>query len=230
MKKEKSTVAAEAKANLTSLGPGITKLEGDGGDLGSPPPIKQEPEGPPSVKTNSVNGENNCDTSTPATPTGAGGTEGAPGTPSSLEDMKPPGSTGAPTNPTNCASNGTQPPPATGIKSETESFLDTFDSKDGGEFPSVLRYIAGKHISSSLSGQFWAGGVGRAGGLPAQSHCCVISCTLQHSNLRHQTTKQQFDNYHQFIVLIFIRLLQTKIMTFSTLTFAFSNCSAHKAN
>merc|ERR1719195_108149 len=45
--------------------------------------------------------------------------------------MKPPGSTGAPTNPTNCASNGTQPPPATGIKSETESFLDTFDSKDG---------------------------------------------------------------------------------------------------
>ena len=39
MKKEKSTVAAEAKANLTSLGPGITKLEGDGGDLGSPPPI-----------------------------------------------------------------------------------------------------------------------------------------------------------------------------------------------
>ena len=160
MKKEKSTVAAEAKANLTSLGPGITKLEGDGGDLGSPPPIKQEPEGPPSVKTNSVNGENNCDTSTPATPTGAGGTEGAPATPSSLEDMKPPGSTGAPTNPTNCASNGTQPPPATGIKSETESFLDTFDSKDGGEFPSVLRYIAGKHISSSLSGQFWAGGEG----------------------------------------------------------------------
>ena len=80
-------MAAEAKANLTSLGPGITKLEGDGGDLGSPPPIKQEPEGPPSVKTNSVNGENNCDTSTPATPTGAGGTEGAPATP--LQPLSP---------------------------------------------------------------------------------------------------------------------------------------------
>ena len=141
MKKEKSTVAAEAKASLTSLGPGLTKLEGEGGDLASPPPIKQEPDGPPSVKTSSVNGENNCDTSTPPTPTGPGGTEGAPATPSSLEDMKPPGSN-PPTNPTNCA-NGTQPPPATGIKSETESFLDTFDSKDGGEFfglGQVLRY------------------------------------------------------------------------------------------
>ena len=188
MKKEKSTVAAEAKANLTSLGPGITKLEGDGGDLGSPPPIKQEPEGPPSVKTNSVNGENNCDTSTPATPTGAGGTEGAPATPSSLEDMKPPGSTGAPTNSTNCASNGTQPPPATGIKSETESFLDTFDSKDGGEFPSVLRYIAGKH-SSSLSGQFWAGGVGwwPAGSISLLCHL-LHTATQQPKTPNHKAT------------------------------------------
>ena len=156
MKKEKSTVAAEAKASLTSLGPGLTKLEGEGGDLGSPPPIKQEPDGPPSVKTSSVNGENNCDTSTPPTPTGPGGTEGAPATPSSLEDMKPPGSN-PPTNPTNCA-NGTQPPPATGIKSETESFLDTFDSKDGGEFLNRTSVrVQGKQCLE-LSGQNWEGG------------------------------------------------------------------------
>ena len=161
MKKEKSTVAAEAKASLTSLGPGLTKLEGEGGDLASPPPIKQEPDGPPSVKTSSVNGENNCDTSTPPTPTGPGGTEGAPATPSSLEDMKPPGSN-PPTNPTNCA-NGTQPPPATGIKSETESFLDTFDSKDGGEFLNVRTSVRveGKQCLE-LSGQIWAGPGGRS--------------------------------------------------------------------
>ena len=174
MKKEKSTVAAEAKASLTSLGPGLTKLEGEGGDLASPPPIKQEPDGPPSVKTSSVNGENNCDTSMPPTPTGAGGTEGAPATPSSLEDMKPPGSVPPTTNPTNCA-NGTQPTPATGIKSETESFLDTFDSKDGGEFfycTSVK--VQGKQCFE-LSGQFWAAGVtGSIPCHPSRGHSSLL--------------------------------------------------------
>lgn len=127
MKKEKSSVAAEAKASLASLGPGLTKLEGEGADLASPPPIKADPDRPPSVKNNSVNGENNCDISQPPTPTGGGGLEGAPATPSSMEDTKVTGgpqSQGPPAN-------GTQT--QGGIKSETDSFLDSFDSKDGGK-------------------------------------------------------------------------------------------------
>jgi len=136
MKKEKSAVAVEAKATLASLGPGLTKLEAEA-DLPSPPPIKSDPDGPPSVKTNSVNGENNCDTSTPPTPTGAGGgtAEGAPATPSSLEDMKPLGGPPSQGPPSNC-NNGAS------IKSEADSFLDTFaDSKDGGGWKALLSQL-----------------------------------------------------------------------------------------
>ena len=113
----------QAKASL-----GVVKDEpGSGGQ--SPPSIKSDPDAPPTVNgENNVGGgaNNNCDNSggTPPTP----GTEAAErdaSTPSSLgEDKKPviPGSG----PPSNCnTGNGL-------IKSETD-FLDTFDSKDGGE-------------------------------------------------------------------------------------------------
>ena len=148
MKKEKSSVAAEAKAaSLSSLGPGMTKLDSvEGGDLPSPPPIKSDPDGPPSVKTNSVNGENNCDTSMPPTPTGVG--EGGPATPSSLDDMKPPAPGGPHSQgpPSNCNNGGA-------IKSETDSFLDTFDSKDGGKSPPVCPSVSSDSGGKLLFGK-----------------------------------------------------------------------------
>ena len=134
MKKEKSSVspASQAKSGLSiSAVNNVNKTlegEGVGGGGPSPPPIKSDPDAPQNPL---VNGENNCDNSTPGTPTGVGQGEGEGrdrdrDTPSSLEDKKTVGGGSGP--PSNCnTGNGV-------IKSETDNFLDTFDTKDGGEF------------------------------------------------------------------------------------------------
>ena len=117
---------AQTKASL-----GIN-LKDEPGSVGqSPPSIKSDPDAPPIVNgENNVSGggaATNCDNpgGTPPTPGPEAGDRDA-ATPSSLaEDKKPviPGSG----PPSNCnTGNGL-------IKSETD-FLDTFDSKDGGEF------------------------------------------------------------------------------------------------
>ena len=138
MKKEKNSVspASQAKSGLSiSVVNNVTKtMDGEGGGGGtSPPPIKSDPDAPQNPL---VNGENNCDNSTPGTPTGGGGGQGETegrerdgDTPSSLEDKKPvlSGSGGGSGPPSNCnTGNGV-------IKSETDTFLDTFDTKEGGE-------------------------------------------------------------------------------------------------
>lgn len=136
MKKEKGSAspASQAKSGLSiSVVNNVNKpMEGEGGGGTSPPPIKSDPDAPQNPL---VNGENNCDNSTPGTPTGGGGGQGeAEGrdrdTPSSLDEKKPVISGGGGSGsgpPSNCTTgNGV-------IKSETDSFLDTFDTKDGGK-------------------------------------------------------------------------------------------------
>jgi len=137
MKKEKNSVspASQAKSGLSiSVVNNVNKLlEGEGGGGHSPPPIKSDPDAPQNPLVNGENNvnSNNCDNSTPGTPTGGGqGEEGRDrdrDTPSSLEEKKPvlSGSGGGSGPPSNCnPGNGV-------IKSETDTFLDTFDSKDG---------------------------------------------------------------------------------------------------
>ena len=136
MKKEKTSAspASQAKSGLSiSVVNNVNKtMEGEGGGGASPPPIKSDPDAPQNPL---VNGENNCDNSTPGTPTGGGGQGEAEGrerdrdTPSSLEEKKAVigGGGGGSGPPSNCnTGNGV-------IKSETDTFLDTFDTKDGGE-------------------------------------------------------------------------------------------------
>ena len=128
-KEVKNSVSPGQGQVQTKASLGVVKEEpGSGGQ--SPPSIKSDPDAPPAVNgENNVGGagaNNNCDNSgaTPPTP-GAEATERDAATPSSLgEDKKPviPGSG----PPSNCnTGNGL-------IKTETD-FLDTFDSKDGGE-------------------------------------------------------------------------------------------------
>jgi hypothetical protein len=137
MKKEKSAVAAEGKASLAAL----TKLEGEvGADIASPPPIKADPDGPPSVKNNSVNGETNCDTESPRPPSPAPAVqEGGEGG----EDLKPGLDMKLPSN----CNNGGQ---AADIKSETDNFLDTFDSKDGGKADKSMDGKPGSVLSCGI--------------------------------------------------------------------------------
>ena len=139
MKKEvKSSVSpspgqAQAKASLVKEEPGAGAGAGAGA---SPPSIKADPDAPlvngeNTIVNNSSN--NNCDNSTPGTP-GSGG-QGEPpdgghrDTPGSIEDKKPVIGSGGTSSgpPSNCnTGNGL-------IKSETDPFLDTFDTKDGGK-------------------------------------------------------------------------------------------------
>ena len=131
MKKEKNSVSpSQAKPGLP-LGSVNSIKEEPGSGSGSPPAIKSDPD--TLVNGENCNSNNNCDNSTPGTP-GSGG-QGEPpdggsrdtNTPSSIEDKKP--VIGGPPSrpPSNCATgNGL-------IKSETDPFLDTFDSKDGGK-------------------------------------------------------------------------------------------------
>ena len=132
MKKEKNSVSpSQAKPGLP-LG-SVTNMKEDTGSGGglSPPAIKSDPD----AVVNGENSNNNCDNSPPPTP-GSGG-QGEPpdggnrdaNTPSSIEDKKPVIGTGGTSSgpPSNCnTGNGL-------IKSETDPFLDTFDSKDGGK-------------------------------------------------------------------------------------------------
>ena len=142
MKKEKSSVSppsqpAKAGLSISVVGSAV-KEELAEPDIKSD--IKQDPDCPGSQQNPAVNGENNCDTSGGPGSPGAGGGPGGPGdpaeaenagTPTSLETDKKPGSG----PPSNCqAGNGL-------IKSETDSFLDTFDTKDGGETQTTDSFI-----------------------------------------------------------------------------------------
>ena len=163
MKKEKNSVspASQAKSGLSiSVVNNVNKtsLEGEGGGGGgtSPPPIKSDPDAPQNPLVNGENNvsSNNCDNSTPGTPTGGG--QGDPpevrdrdrDTPSSLEDKKPvlSGSGGGGSGPpSNCnTGNGV-------IKSETDTFLDTFDTKDGGKSYKNYSIIHENSTKSSIS-------------------------------------------------------------------------------
>ena len=139
MKKEvKNSVSPSQTAPQAKALGSVTGVKDEPGTEADPP-IKSDPDAPPIVngENNVTNSNNNCDNSTPGTP-GSGGCQGdglgsGPGgqerdatTPSSLEDKKPvlTGS-GPPSNCNTGLGNGT-------IKSEND-FLDTFDSKDGGE-------------------------------------------------------------------------------------------------
>ena len=124
MKKEKNSVSpSQVKPGLP-----MGNLKEEPG-TGSPPAIKSDPD----AVVNGENSNNNCDNSTPGTP-GSGG-QGEPpdgghrDPPASIEDKKPVIGTGGSSSgpPSNCnTGNGL-------IKSETDPFLDTFDTKDGGK-------------------------------------------------------------------------------------------------
>ena len=114
MKKEKNPVSTapplQPIKSVNSLALAVTALAKEGAESSPPPTIKSDPDGgPPSVPA--VNGDNatGCDK---ASPPPAGG-EGE-----AREDKKPP------MTPNDCAGV---------VKSETDSFLDSFDTKDGGK-------------------------------------------------------------------------------------------------
>ena len=127
MKKEKNSVSpSQVKPGLPLASVNSIKEEVTSGGGGSPPAIKSDPD----AVVNGENSNNNCDNSTPPTP-GSGGQADPPDDPSTgagAEDKKPVIGSGTSSGPpSNCnTGNGL-------IKSETDPFLDTFDSKDGGK-------------------------------------------------------------------------------------------------
>ena len=126
MKKEKNSVSpSQIKPGLALGSVNSIKEEVGSGGGASPPAIKSDPD----AVVNGENSNNNCDNSTPGTP-GSGGQGDPPDdTQSTSEDKKPVIGTGGSSSgpPSNCnTGNGL-------IKSETDPFLDTFDSKDGGK-------------------------------------------------------------------------------------------------
>ena len=141
MKKEKNSVSP------SQVKPGLPLKEEPGS--GSPPAIKSDPD----AGVNGENSNNNCDNSTPGTP-GSGG-QGEPpdgghrDTPGSIEDKKPVIGSGGTSSgpPSNCnTGNGL-------IKSETDPFLDTFDSKDGGKTIIVYSFLLCEKTSSKSTAE-----------------------------------------------------------------------------
>ena len=154
MKKEKGSVTAATPIQTKGLPINAVNNTKEGAEVcpTPPPTIKSDPDAAAAAVAGGqinpvVNGENStpgCDNSTPPTPTGGGngggnaggggtgsvtagqdgdaGTTGGAGSggppPSTQEDKKPP------VTPNDCGGV---------VKSETDSFLDSFDTKDGGE-------------------------------------------------------------------------------------------------
>ena len=124
MKKEKSSLTQanlQAKSGLTISTVNTSKV-GEGGEGSPAPSIKSDPDG----QGNPVsNGENSttpgCDSASP--PPSAGGEAEGGSNPASQEEKKPP----------------LTPNDLGGVvKSETDSFLESFDTKDGGNFTFFL--------------------------------------------------------------------------------------------